>query len=62
MMIHLPSSIFHPRRQGGYLLVDDAGSIKPASKTKLTAAIIIGAAAGFTFTLVLVAVHVFFHP
>ena len=52
MMIHLPSSIFHPRRQGGYLLVDDAGSIKPASKTKLTAA----------FTLVLVAVHVFFHP
>ena len=34
---------------------------KAAPKTKLVAAIVIGAAAGFTFTIVLVALHGFFH-
>lgn len=44
-----------------YMLVDEAGGNQPATKRKLNVAILLGAVAGFTFTLVLIAAHLFFH-
>ena len=49
-----------------YMLVDDASGVAELEKhntpkVRIMEGVIIGAAVGFTFILVLVAVHIFFH-